>query len=233
MGQALELLRKSRIRVVGRKYSPARLVRFLDTLSNIPVLAEACRQAGFSPTSAKYYLAKSENGDPGFLIQWGDVEGPFHELYKIALETGTDRVEANAFKRANGYNEVLTHQGRVQYEIDHDAIALGAEPGSWDAIKKDAKGKPIPCMVEKQSEDLMQFILKARRPDIYGNKSQVDMIMRGGVMVVSARAKTSAELLQRAKKLNEAVDVDFIEIDDEADAAQTEANLTSGEGGEK
>lgn len=235
MGQALELLRKSRIRIVGRKSSPARLLKFLNTLASVGVVTEAAKQAGFHPTMAKYYAAKSENGDPGFLLQWDGIEGPFHELFKIALEMAVERVEANVYRRANGYLVPQVHQGRVQYEIDHDAIALGAEPGSWEAVLKDEKGKPVPVTVEHQSEDLQMFILKARRPDIYGNKSQVDMVMRGGVMVVGMPARTSAELAQRAKKLNEAVDVDFIEIDEDADAEMQAANATNeteGEGNE-
>lgn len=234
MGQALELLRKSRIRIVGKKSSPANLLKFLNTLASVGVVTEAAKQAGFHPTMAKYYAAKSENGDPGFILTWDGVEGPFHELFKIALEMAVERVEGNVFRRANGYQEVQVHQGRVQYEIDHEAIALGAEPGSWDAILKDPlTGKPIPHTVEKQSEDLQMFILKARRPDIYGNKSQVDMIMRGGVMVVAAPARTSDELARRAKKLNEPVDVEFIEIEDdeEADAANA-TSRPEGDGNE-
>src|SRR4051812_31954140 len=107
MGQALELLRKSRIRVVGKKSSPERLRKFLDILSTVGVMTEAAKQAGFSVTSAKYYMAKAENGDDGFTaVRWGDIEGPFHELVKIALEMAIERVEANVFHRANGYKEV-------------------------------------------------------------------------------------------------------------------------------
>lgn len=235
MGQALELLRKSRIRIIGKKSSPERLRKFLDILSTVGVVTEAAKQAGFSVTSAKYYMAKAENGDAGFTdVRWGDIEGPFHELVKIALEMAVERVEANVYRRANGYNEVQVHQGRVQYEIDHDAIALGAEPGSWDAILKDPiTKKPIPVVVEKQSEDLQMFILKARRPDIYGNKSQVDMVMRGGVMIVGPPARTSEELAKRAKKLNEPVDAEFIEIEDDPEQqAAEQAEVPAGDDNE-
>jgi hypothetical protein len=227
MGQALDLLRKSRIRIVGKKSSPARLLKFLDILAKVGVVTEAARQAGFCTTSAKYYMAKAENNDPGFVLTWGNIQGPFHELVKIALDMALENIEANVFRRANGYLVPQVHQGRVQYEIDHDAIALGAVPGSWDAILKDTKtGKPIPVTVEHQSEELQMFILKARRPDIYGNKSQVEMTMRGGVMVVGPPARTSEELARRAKKLNEPVDVDFIEVEDE-DGEMAAANETS------
>lgn len=216
MGKALDVMRKSHVRIVGRKSSPERLVKFLDTLKKVGVLAEAARQAGFTTWTAKWYMAKSENGDPGFILKWGDIEGPFHELVRIALDTAVENIEACAFHRASGYREVQVHQGRIQYEIDHDAIALGATPGSWDAIKKDENGKPVPVTVEKQSEDLQMFILKTRLPEIYGNKQQIDVLHRGGVMVITAPARSSADLEKQAQKMNEkTIDVEFIEVEDE------------------
>jgi hypothetical protein len=70
-----------------------RLVKFLDSLAVIPIMATAAHQAGFSSTVAHYYIAKSENGDPGFTVMWGGVEGPFHEQVKVALDRGIDRIE--------------------------------------------------------------------------------------------------------------------------------------------
>lgn len=219
MGQALDKLRKSRVRVVGKKSSPERLRRFLDSLVKTGVVAEAERQAGWLSTStAPLYMAHSENGDPGFVLTWNGLEGPFHELVKIALKTAVENIEACAWKRALGYLEPQVHQGRVQYEIDHDMIALGAEPGSWDAILKDENGKPVPVTVERQSEDLQMFILKKRLPEIYGDKTQVDVLHRGGVMVVTTPARSSAELEKRAKQVNEEIiDVEFIEAEEEVD----------------
>lgn len=218
MGQGLETLRKSRLRVVGKKSSPERLRKFLDTLASVGVMTAACRAAGFSTTSAKYYMAKAADGDPAFVLTWGDTEGPFNELVQVALDNSIENVEACAFHRATGYKEVQVHQGRIQYEIDYEAVALGAEPGSWDSFLKDENGRRVPVTVTKQSEDLQMFILKARRPDIYGAKSQVDVLHRGGVMVVTAPAKTSADLEARAAKMkaaDAAVEVEFIEIEDE------------------
>lgn len=220
MGQGLDTLRKSRLRVVGKKYSPERLLKFLEILAKVGVLTEASRQAGFSVTSAKYYIAKSVNGDPGFVLTWNGVEGPFHEHVQAALSMAVEDIEAGAFHRAKGYQEVQVFQGRIQYEIDYDAIALGAEPGSYDAILKDKSGKPIPVTVTKQSEDLQIFILKKHKPDIYGDKTQVDVLHRGGVMVVTAPAKSSAELEARAKRMaTEAVEVEFIEVEPEEAAS--------------
>lgn len=220
MGQALDQLRKSRIRVVGKKSSPERLAKFLDVLADVGVMTTAAMAAGFTTTSAKYYMQKARDGEPGFVnVKWRDTEGPFDELVQEALEEAVSKVESCVFHRATGYQEVQVHQGRIQYETDYDALALGAEPGSWDSFLKDKDGKRIPVTVTKQSEDLQMFILKARRPDIYGAKSQVEMLHRGGVMVVTAPAKSSADLEARAKRMqSEAVEVEFIEIEDEPEA---------------
>lgn len=216
MGKALETLRKSRLRVVGKKNTPERLIKFLNSLKSVGVICEAAKRAGFSVTTAKYYMAKSENGDPGFIVTWGDIEGPFHELVQVALDTAVENIEACAFHRAAGYKEVQVYQGRVQYETDHEAIALGATPGSWDAILKDETGKPVPVTVMKQSEDLQMFILKTRRPEIYGNKQQIDVMHKGGVMVITAPARSSVDLEKQSKLMNdEVMDVEFIEVEDE------------------
>lgn len=216
MGQALETLRKSRVRVVGKKYSPDRLRKFLDILADKGVLAWAASGAGFCTTSAKYYIQKSLDGDPAFVITWRNVEGPFHELVQAALDESVDDIEGHAIKRAKGYEEVLTHQGRVIYQYDPDLLAIGLT--GPDAYLRDSKNRPIPETVTKQSEDLQMFILKARRPDIYGNKSQVELTHKGGVMVVTAPLRTSADLEKRAKQISEEpVDVEFIEIEDAED----------------
>ncbi len=219
MGQGLETLRKSRVRVIGKKSSPTNLVKFLDALASVGVMAEACRQAGFCRTTAKYYMQQAREGVPGLAnVKWGNIEGPFDELVQIAIANAIEEVEVCMFKRARGYDEPQTYQGRVQFEIDHDAIALGAEPGTWEAILKDKNGKPIPVTIMRQSEDLMMFLAKKHKPDIYGDKTQLDVIHRGGVMIVTAPARSSSELEQQAKKMAaEAVEVEFVEIEDEPD----------------
>lgn len=235
MGQGLDTLRKSQVRVVGKKSNPERLRVFLDTLADSGVINAAARRAGFSPTSAKYYIQKAADGDPAFVIRWRDVEGPFNELVQAAIADSLGRVEECAFRRATGYKEVQVHQGRVQYEIDYDAIALGAEPGSWESFLKDKNGKRVPVTVTKQSEDLQMFILKKRLPDIYGDKSQVEMLHRGGVMIVTAPVKTSKDLEEKARRMaEEPVEVEFIEVEDEPvpAAASDGAGDGGGDGGD-
>ncbi len=58
----------------------------------------------------------------------------------------------------------------------------------------------------------MLAVLKAWRRDRYGQKDQLDVLHRGGVMVITAPARSSAELEQRAQRvMSEPIDVEFIE----------------------
>jgi hypothetical protein len=218
MGRALEQLKRSRVRVVGKKSHPNNLRKFLNELERTGVWSWACDKAGFSTTASKYYVAKSEDGDAGFFIQWRDVEGPFHELVQIALNNAVDRIEGHAFHRASGFQEVLTHKGHVTYEVDWDKVNLeGAIPGTAASFKLDEHGRPIPATVEKQSEDLQMFILRARKPEIYGQKAQLDVNHKGGVLVVGTRAKSSEEHEAAEKVFLEKpiLDVEFREVADD------------------
>lgn len=213
MGQALETLKKSRVRVIGKKSSPERLRKFLDAMSRLPVLAEACRQAGFHPTTAKYYIKKAADGDPAFIVAWQEIEGPLDELFEIAEAMGLQTVEAEAYKRAIGYDEPLVDRGRVIYRQDPELVALGFT--GMDAYLLDKDNKPIPESVHRQSEDLMKFILERRDPK-YMSKQQIDVTNKQHVMVIGVRAKTSAELEEREKQLAKApIDVEFREVEPE------------------
>lgn len=206
-----------------KKNSPERLQRILAACADTPINNSVCTRAGISVTTLKYWLQKSEEGAPGdgFDVPTGleESEGPttvrFHTAWDEAVELGTDRVEAAAYRRAIGYREVLTFQGRVMYQMDPDLVSLGFT--GMDAFLKDDFGAPIPETIEKQDPDLQMFILKARRSKIYGDKKQVDLNVRGGVLVVGVTAKTPTDLnaMEMAAKLIERPAVIFEETEDE------------------
>jgi hypothetical protein len=202
-----EVLKRSRsfdthraVSVKKKKNSPERLQRILDACADMPINNSVCTRAGISVTTLKYWLQKSEDGTPGdgFDVPTGmeEGEGPvttrFHEAWDSAIELGTDRVEAAMFHRAIGYREVMTFQGRVMYQMDPDMLRLGLTGA--EAYLKDEFGAPIPETVEKQDPDLQMFIMKGRRAKFYGDKKQVDLNVRGGVLVVGMTAKTPADL---------------------------------------
>lgn len=212
-------------RVPGGKCTPERMWRIIKSMEQLPIPAKACRFANIHPATLQLWLEKSMRGSTGdvFSLVINPEDPPeeqitkrFHELYDFALESGVDAVEEAAMKRAIGYEEVLTYQGRVQYRLDPVLVDLGFT-GS-EAWLKDDRGQPIPETVLKQDPDLIQFILKNRRAKIYGTKVDVGMRVTGGVLVVAAKALTSNELVEESKKYLEApIDVEFEEVDEAAE----------------
>jgi hypothetical protein len=198
-----ELLKRSRSYDVQRaakpkKFSQERLKRLLDACAEMPVANSACMRANIHMTTLKYWLQKSSEGAPGdgFDIVYGEGDDQisirFHEAWDSAMAAGVEAVEAATIQRAKGYREVLTFQGRVKYQEDPEKIALGLTGA--DAYMVDEFGAPIPETVLKQDPDLMMFILKARKPEVYGTKQQIDVNHRGGVLVVGMTAKTPQDL---------------------------------------
>lgn len=201
----------------GRKSSPERLTKFLDRLMKFPEVYKACAFAGFSYNSLLNYLAKSETGRPGdgFDLTYGDERKRFHQHYADVIQAGVQMVEDGLFRRAiNGYYEVLHDKGRVQYQIDPELAGLGLT--GPDAYLLDENRRPIPERIEHQDPDVMLAVLRAFRRDRYGAKESLDVTVRGGVMVVSPRAKSSTDIEQMERELLAApLDVEFREVEDE------------------
>lgn len=197
------LLKRSRSYDVARaakakKFSQERLKRLLDACAEMPVANSACMRANVHMTTLKYWLQKSSEGKPGdgFDIDYGEGDDKisirFHDAWDAAMVAGVEAVEAATIQRAKGYREVLTFQGRVKYQEDPKLLALGLTGA--EAYLLDDFGAPIPETVLRQDPDLMMFILKARKPDVYGNKQQVDVTHRGGVLVVGMTAASPSDL---------------------------------------
>ena len=224
MSQALARERRP---LVGRKYSPENLQRIIKYAAETPVISSICARVGISRTSLQYYIAKSTAGHPGFVLSTGDVDldgqpikEKFHVLFKQAMEAGVEKVEQEMFRLATGYDKPLSHKGRVEYQIDHEAVARG-ETG-FAALLKDDFGNPVPETIREWDTDLMQFILKAHKPELYGSKQQIDVKHSGGVLVVGVRATSSAELEKAADEMAaNPVDVEFevVATEDEVDPA--------------
>jgi len=219
-GRALQ--RRSRaIYLRPRKLTNERMVRVLTAMTDMPVAADACKMAGISTSGLKYWLGKSQEGQPGdgfdVVLDPDEPEATvrFHEAWNDAVAAGLGRVERAAITRALGYLEPLTYQGRVIYRHDRELVALfGGE--SVDTYLLDENGQPVPESVMKQDPDLLQFILKTRLADVYGNRQTVDINHRGGVLVVSATARSSEALLTDAADYKaDAVDAEFSEVESE------------------
>lgn len=193
----------------SKKNTLERLIRILGYAREMPVIADICRRAEISNTTLKYWLQKSKDGGPrdGFDIPLGDNDESddgdtirFHLAFNDAVEAGVDTVEAVGHTRATGYEEPQVYQGRVQYKLDPVIVATYVElglpvndrdPNLW---LRDAAGAPIAETVVKIDPDLLMFILKARKPTVYGAKASVDINVKGGVLVVPMRAVAAADL---------------------------------------
>jgi hypothetical protein len=192
----------------ARKNTPERLKRALEYVAEVPVGADVARRLGISYTTLKYWLQKSSEGAPGdgFDVTMGDDDENgtddntvrFHDAWDIAMMAGVERVEVATIRRATGYDETLTYQGRVQYKYDPAKLAqsraLGLPEETPENYLLDQYGAPVPETVFKMDPDLAMFILKSRKPQIYGNKAQVDVSVRGGVLVVPMRAALPTDL---------------------------------------
>ena len=200
-----------------RKYSPENLIKFLNQLSRIPRVKDACRFAGFSYESFRYYLAKSEKGQPGdgFDLTYGEETKRFHLHYADVIDGGIQGIEDELKWRAlKGHYQTLHDKGRVIYQVDEELAGLGLT--GPDAYLRDEDNNPIPERIHLQDPEVMLAVLRAFRRDRWGLKEQHDVLVRGGVMVVDMRAKNSKVVEEGEKEvLNTPLDVEFREVEDE------------------
>lgn len=211
-GRELQALSRSITTGVGKKYSPERLQAILTSMALYPVITTAAQTAGCSTSSIKYWLAKSENGDPGFMVTWNDEEKPFHEHWAEAQSLGDGRVEQAAFEFALGYDELSVYKGRIVYQIDPMAEALGLL--GIEAYLKDEHGRPVPEKIHKQDPEMVRWLLERRQREKYGKHDTVDVNHTGGILVVGVK-KTVAELEQAYGGSRPVQDVEFV-VEEEA-----------------
>lgn len=214
MGEAsrgvLERSRSYPVSRAAKKNTPERFARLLSNIADIPMASDAARRAGISFSQLKYWLQKSLEGFSGdgydVALPDGEDNGTpnnterFHLAWDNAMRVGLGRAEKAAWALGVGYNEVQSHKGRVQYQIDPDKyelfVLLGVpiderNPQLWLRDEFDA---PVPETIFKQDPDMLKWILENRIPKEYGKRATVDMNVTGGVLVVGMRAATSEAL---------------------------------------
>jgi len=153
---------------------------FLEALRNMPVISHACDAAGIARSTAW----RQYQDDEEFKAAWDD-----------AMETAIDKAEAEAYRRAvQGWHEPVIDKGRLAWAYKRN------EDGTFEAIL-DANGQPVPLTVRKHSDGLLTFVLKGRRRNVYGDKTELTGANGGPVAVLDATKKSSriASLLEMAK----------------------------------
>jgi hypothetical protein len=259
------------------KYTDELLAAICDRLVAHPFLKPAARAAGINPSTLFAWLEKSRSNPSSLSFMWSEVEAPFHQHVAAAMRMSVLLIESNAREMAlNGFDEVVTFQGQVQYERDSryigvdDAtlVQLGLDRPSVDyhRYRRDADGNAIPLKVKRKPSDaLVTMVLRAHFRKLYGEHksvsigggvlvigtspaatapktteskppeyvdmtpieaSQEEEARRGGFMVVTAPAKTSAELEEYERRLLACpVDIEFVESEDgESESADAVSN---------
>lgn len=131
----------------------ARRRAFLGSLAISGVVTSACEATGIARKTAYHW----RDHDPAFAEEWDE-----------ALATATDRLEAEAHRRAVlGNEEPVFHRGQLVLKRDPDT----------GEVLKDSNGDPIPMTVSKRSDRLLEIMLAAKKPNEYGRRS-VDLNQR-------------------------------------------------------
>lgn len=182
------------------KYSPELVQSIIHAIDQWPNVTHACAMSGITYRTFRYWLNKSRTGriGDGFDVEFEGQKERLHILYDDCLQTSVQRVEDAYLQRGIGYKEVLTDKGRVQYQYDEDLLRLGFV--GFEAYLRDENGKPIPETVDKQDPETMLMVLRHYRPERWTTKVEMDVMHKGGVLVVGVRASSSEELTKLAKQ---------------------------------
>lgn len=148
---------------------------FLRAVESGCTVVEASQAAGIA--SAQAYL-RAKN-DPDFRAAWDE-----------AKEASADLLEKEARRRAvEGLEEPIIHKGIPTYVLELDEAGnaiydlvqreVPNADGSVSVVnervprkKLDENGQPIVMTVRKPSDALLMFLLKGRRPQVFGTDRQ-------------------------------------------------------------
>lgn len=157
---------------------------FLEALRNMPVLSHACDVAGIARSTA---------------WRQRQTDAEFAEAWDNAMEDAIDKAEAEAYRRAvQGWHEPVIDKGRLAWAYERKVNEDGIE--SFQPVL-DPNGQPVPLTIIKRSDALLQFVLKGRRRNVYGDKQEITGANGGPVALLDETKKASrvAALMELAK----------------------------------
>lgn len=165
---------------------------FLEALREMPIFTHACRVVGIDRSTA----FRARQADPEFAAAVED-----------AMETGIDRAEQEAFRRAvEGWQEPVIDKGRLAYAYERYVDPETSEERYRPILDK--HGQPIPLTVRKHSDQLLTLILKGRRKRVYADRTELTGADGGPVETTDTeRAARIAHLLELARARKDAEDL--------------------------
>jgi hypothetical protein len=138
---------------------------FLAALREVPVVSRACEAVGIERSTAY----RRREADQAFAEAWDD-----------AMETGVDRAEQEAFRRAVvGFEEPVIHQGNITplmapvFDADGEPVIDELTKTQKWAPVLDSTGRPVPLTVRKHSDALLALVLKGRRKKVYADRTEL------------------------------------------------------------
>lgn len=184
---------------------------FLDALSAGATIGEAATEAGVDRTT---------------VYHWKERDAEFAKAWDDSLEEGTERLEREALRRAMvGIEEPVIYQGQLTpvWETNPDGTPRLVEveeigdSGVPVKVRKPVQarnpdGSPKYLTVNRPSDTLMIFLLKARRPNTYRERGAVELsapggkplapvvAAAGGVLVVPGMMSDPAAWAEQVKK---------------------------------
>ena len=163
----------------------------------------AARSVGLSEASLWRWIKESKNGNPAFVFEYQGERMALHEVLKQNASIGHVAILQSAEHRARyGVWTQSHYKGRPQYQedpryygwSDEDFELLGIDPSQrW---LRDEDGALVPVMIwEPPPVQLLQTVLAARFPKVYGHKQQIEVNQKQtGVTVVKHQFERPPEI---------------------------------------
>lgn len=173
------------------RVSTENIILVLDSMVENPKLTVAARKIGVTTMTIYRWLKLSRDGVEEFQkINWCGEVGSFHQFYEYAQHAQINDIEQTAKHNATGFDEVVTHDGAIQYQVDEKLVGESDDPEVLEMLfdvrdkflRIDGKVQPL-TVKRKASDALVLRMLSAHKPEIYGERSTLNVNMKvGGVL---------------------------------------------------
>lgn len=146
--------------------TPERATAFCAALAETCNVGKACKAISIGRSTA---------------YEWREADPLFAAAWDNAMRVGVSALEDEAHRRAfEGVADPLTHQGQFSYAFEAARDEIGEvirdENGAPKMVPAlDENGKPKLQTVQKYSDTLAIFLLKAHSPEKYRDNSKVEL----------------------------------------------------------
>jgi len=194
---------------MGRRAKPDEVkVTILNRLIERPKLAPACRAAGISTVTLYQWIKESVADPASHRVKWLGNDAPLHVHISTARRLATITLDHSARELGiSGHVTPKFFQGQPVWKQDPkvaaDAIAFdddtwfqeyGARPRS-DVYARDEQGRLIQEVEHSPpNPQVLNKLLSSLAPELYGERSEVNVNHTGSVWIEGGTQATPAQL---------------------------------------